>query len=172
MHRLWERGFRLTATILVVLVDIAALAGYFGVGTPVKVGGIVLAIGIGIWAIDGERSQRRLKPPDPWKSALVASLALLAAFALAWKEARPPARSQFDFVVVPEREVAIEFLAPNPRTEIVPGPKHGYGEHLTVICYAQDRHSRVWYRLEANLNFMSEKVLLPAPLSDGSPPEC
>jgi hypothetical protein len=150
----------------------AAIFGFVDVGTPVKVAGIVLVLGIGYWIYRNRTMPYGLWLPDPWKAGSVVMLALAVGFFLAWDEERPGGRSDFDFVVVPHRQiVASESVAPKPGTESRAAPLHGYGDHLLVTCYVRDSNHGIWYRL-ADQNFMSKKDLVPVPLSDGSPPPC
>lgn len=170
MHSLGERGFRLLVAILTVFGFVASITGFIGVGTPVKVAGAVFAVGVGCWVYRAERSPDAFLSPDPWKAALVVALTLLSGFAVAWDEERPGASAYFDFVVNP-RNLGLESVAPQPGTETMAAGQHRYGEHVLVTCGTVGAKERLWYRLRDG-NFMSDRDLVRAPLSDGWPPEC
>jgi len=171
-RRLAEKGILLGAAIATAFSVIAAIIGYIEVGSPFKLAGGILAVGIGYWIYRSWNSPSGFWLPDPWRASLVLALAALAGFALAWNEERPAGQTQFDFIVNPHTGiVAAESVAPAPRTESRSAPLHGYGDHMTVTCYVQGSDKRIWYRL-ADQNFISEKDLVLAPLAEGSPPEC
>jgi hypothetical protein len=168
---LGERIVRRGAGIFAAFTAVATVAGYIDLGSPGKAAGVVIAIGLGIWIFQGERSPERLLAPDPWKTALVLSVAGLVGFAWAWDEERPREAKTTTYVVIPKHLSAFEFVAPQPRTETMAMPVHQYGDQVEVTCHTRGSDGQRWYQLEDGY-FMPDKELEPLPLTDAEAPPC
>jgi hypothetical protein len=167
-----ERTALLVAAIATAFGAAASFAGYFDVGTSIKVAAIPLIIGIGYWIFRQWTTEAAFWLPDLWKALVVALLCLLAGTTAAWLEAKPDHPARFEFVVVPQKgEFVLESLAPAPNTEIFPGPEFQYGDHIYVTCYVDEDKGSIWLRLP-DRNFLSSKDLRHAPLTNDQPPEC
>jgi hypothetical protein len=102
--------------------------------------------------------------------SFVLSLALAAAFIVAWHEEQPLARHFYDYVVNPD-PIGFESVAPAPKTEIIALGQHPYGDQVQVSCSTIGANEKRWYRL-VDGNFMPAHQLVRAPFSDGTPPSC
>jgi hypothetical protein len=161
---------RALAAFLIALGAVDLVTGYFGVGTPVKVAGLLVAVVVGVWLYRAERSSTTITPTVQELVAL-ASFAVAIGFALAYFEERSGHHNRYDLVVVPRKQVAVEYAAPSPHTEVANTSLFSYGDHVQVKCYVRGKNGSTWYQL-ADDNFMSDQDLAPAPLSRGDPPEC
>jgi hypothetical protein len=168
---LGERLVRLVAGIFAAFTAVATVAGYIDLGSPGKASGAVIAVGLGIWIVQGERSPERFLMPDPWKVALVLSAAGLVGFAWAWNEERPREAKTVTYVVIPKHLSALESVAPQPRTETMTMPEHQYGDQVEVTCHTPGSDGQRWYQL-ADGYFMPDKELEPLPLTDAEAPPC
>jgi hypothetical protein len=142
---------------------LGAIAALFSLSLPFAVACIVIAVAVVSWSY-------RNAQPNTSQLILVAAIAAAFGFAIAWYE-ETQAEPIYDFVVVPEKPVAIQYAFPGPGHESRSAPVLGYGDHVEVECYLLGYDNKPWLAL-TNGNFLPSGEVTPAELSSGEPPSC
>lgn len=159
--RLSESHARAITTGLSVVTGITAIVGLVTLPLPLVAGTLVLAIGFAYWALRNEW-------PSLQGVVSVAAIALALTAGLAWLETQGGANS-YDFIVVPERDYAVESAFPGPRHDVASLLE--YGKHVQVTCLIKGEDGHDWAEL-GNGYFLPVGELAPAPHNDGDPPGC